>query len=160
MVSHREFKKFCIANAERVRRATALAQETKREEARKRQREREANAKREDNVLKIDAQTAGKTYLSSSSIREMARQESAESGNDITFASTLQTLPMSTYKGSTLGLTSGVDMPVTEALGDWARESNKQTYQDLQKGKPRGRKKKKKNVVSVCATCHPSSLRA
>ena len=146
LVSHREFKKFCITNAERVRIATALAQETKQEEERKRQRE-----KKSDTSFTIDTKMGGNLYLSSTSIREMARQESAGSGLDNTLETSMSsTLPVSTYSGLTLGITSGADMPVTEALGDWARDSNKVTYQELQKG-PRARKKKK-TLVCTSAT--------
>ena len=146
LVSHREFKKFCIANSKRVRKATALAQETKQEEERKRQREMKG-----DKSITIDTKMGGSTYLSSMSIRELARQESAGSGLDSTLVTSMSsTLPVSTYNGSTLRITSGADMPVSEALGDWARDSNKVTYHELQKG-PRGRKKKKTLVCTSVA---------
>ena len=150
--THREFKKFCISNEERVRVATALATAKNREHARQLQRERTAIASSSTAEMKSQG-----GYLSSTSIREMARADGSDKGTGLgatavgsTLDDTLKTLPMSTYTGSTLALTNGVHMPVNQALGTWARDSNKLTYKELQRG-VRG---KEKSLVSAYATFH------
>ena len=106
LVSHREFKKFCIANEERILAAQALAKKKSLEELARRRRERGEVEQKPTPQAMPDTMVNKSEYLNGTSIRQLARAESAGNEAKTQLFETLDTLPMSTYKGTTLQITT------------------------------------------------------